>query len=776
MSGEGETPDKLQALRDGVAAAATPAERVEAIMELAEEIWLSDPISVRPLLEQVVAEADAAGRPKACGRAAYMLGELLRRAGDLDEAARYAGMVFKVADATGDPRIRACGLNLTGSMHEQRGEHQSALECFEEYLEISRQTGMRQGERSALNQLACVHALQGALGKALECYRHCLEANIKAGDAHGRATALYNLGWTLAAMGGWAEATESFYRSIAICEERGFSDPLTAARMALGELSLKRSEYHDAAFMFRTVVEAERENQRSGDVYREALTNLGWTHFRKGDLAQAEKVLNEAAQLCEAAEDRRVLGAVCCRRAEVALARGWLDAACDLVAEAEHHATDLNQPTQQGEALRVKALLSAARGQPDEALQFFSGSETTLEPLGDTYELALARLQHSRLLLDLGRSEEALPLLQSSARTFRRLSVVAEAEEANRLLYRLEAQTNCDSALLQELLSIRALDLAPERFIERALGILCESLRYEQGTALVCDRPVAVRGQPDLAELPSQRSSLSQTDVDLILPVSQDRCLLGSVWLRRAVPLATRVEPGLLELVSHMLAPSLAKLVELETIEARRPPKIPGLRYRGFVGRNREVLEVMALVPRVAAADVPVLVRGESGSGKELVARALHESGPRADKPFVTVNCAAWPESLLEAGFFGFTPPEGAATRNPIVVQKVPVPLGVAEGKGPMVSDVEFSADPNPATGRVTIRWQVPVESDVSLRVYNAAGQLVKVLADGRTKPGSYTSVWNGTDAKGRRLANGVYFYALDNGAKRISRKVILTE
>ncbi len=54
--------------------------------------------------------------------------------------------------------------------------------------------------------------------------------------------------------------------------------------------------------------------------------------------------------------------------------------------------------------------------------------------------------------------------------------------------------------------------------------------------------------------------------------------------------------------------------------------------------------------------------------------------------------------------------------------------------------------------------------------------RLVKVLANGRTKPGTYTSVWNGTDTKGRRLANGVYFYALDNGAKRISRKIVLTE
>jgi hypothetical protein len=85
-------------------------------------------------------------------------------------------------------------------------------------------------------------------------------------------------------------------------------------------------------------------------------------------------------------------------------------------------------------------------------------------------------------------------------------------------------------------------------------------------------------------------------------------------------------------------------------------------------------------------------------------------------------------------------------------------------------------AKPNPARSRATISWQVPVLSDVSLRVYNTAGQLVKVLVDGKTKPGAYTSVWNGTDTRGRRLASGVYFYALDSGSKRISRKLVLTD
>ena len=64
--------------------------------------------------------------------------------------------------------------------------------------------------------------------------------------------------------------------------------------------------------------------------------------------------------------------------------------------------------------------------------------------------------------------------------------------------------------------------------------------------------------------------------------------------------------------------------------------------------------EVRRQIVRLARSMAPVAIRGESGSGKELAARDIHAQSPRADKPFVAVNCGAIPESLMEAEFFGY--------------------------------------------------------------------------------------------------------------------------
>ena len=103
--------------------------------------------------------------------------------------------------------------------------------------------------------------------------------------------------------------------------------------------------------------------------------------------------------------------------------------------------------------------------------------------------------------------------------------------------------------------------------------------------------------------------------------------------------------------------------VELEV--ARRRLRESGV-LGSMVGTSKAMREIFALIEQIATSNVSVLITGESGTGKELVARTLHDLSPRKPRPFVAVNCAAIPETLIESEIFGhekgsFTGRSGAA-------------------------------------------------------------------------------------------------------------------
>jgi len=130
----------------------------------------------------------------------------------------------------------------------------------------------------------------------------------------------------------------------------------------------------------------------------------------------------------------------------------------------------------------------------------------------------------------------------------------------------------------------------------------------------------------------------------------------------RTREVAQAIEKGAFDWIARPADP--AKLVGLvAALLARRGMLVKpvsldgGLReepnFRRIVGSSQKIQNVFESIQIVTASDVPVLIQGETGTGKELVAKAIHYRGPRRKHPFFPVNCAAIPETLLESELFG---------------------------------------------------------------------------------------------------------------------------
>jgi len=145
-------------------------------------------------------------------------------------------------------------------------------------------------------------------------------------------------------------------------------------------------------------------------------------------------------------------------------------------------------------------------------------------------------------------------------------------------------------------------------------------------------------------------------EVDRRLPVIFITAGAGSETAIQAMQL------GAYDYVAKPLDVTQLRTLVNKALETRRMMSVPvalpissGDESSGdiFVGRSAEMLEVFKSVGRVARQNVTVLIRGESGSGKELVARALYQHSDRRESPIMAVNCAALPDTLLESELFG---------------------------------------------------------------------------------------------------------------------------
>ena len=112
---------------------------------------------------------------------------------------------------------------------------------------------------------------------------------------------------------------------------------------------------------------------------------------------------------------------------------------------------------------------------------------------------------------------------------------------------------------------------------------------------------------------------------------------------------------GAFDFISKPLDLAALRRMISSALKLGERPEGDGLTFRGprLLGQSEPMEQLREMIARVARSQAPVHISGESGTGKELVARLIHLSGPRADGPFIAVNCGAIPGELMESELFG---------------------------------------------------------------------------------------------------------------------------
>ncbi len=271
------------------------------------------------------------------------------------------------------------------------------------------------------------------------------------------------------------------------------------------------------------------------------------------------------------------------------------------------------------------------------------------------------------LYLDPAKVAAALPPAASLARDLNELLKISRAINAIRKPRALARQ------LLDSIFEIVPADRGVLlRFVDEAEELTEEAVKA---------RPPAMDSTIQVQRLPVQRAryerrSMLFTDGDppqslLVVPLITDGQVLGVIYLT-VDDQHGRFDDHQIDLVTaiaDLSANALEKAWRAEWLEqeTRRLGAELQSQHR-IIGESQKITEVHEKIARAASSDATVLILGESGTGKELVARAVHDRSRRAGQPFMAINCAAIPETLLENELFGHEP--GAFTGAAIQVKK----------------------------------------------------------------------------------------------------------
>ncbi len=645
------------------------------------------------------------------GHTEMCLGAIALRTGDWNAAREHiesAIATYRRADFQ-DGMARA--YNNLGLIYKNQCRFKDAARFLEQALRISERTGQYHDAATYVHNLGIVHEKLGDWDLAEEHYRRALQMHTEVGFAVGRTRSLLCLGGLKRKRREWAEAETLIREGLALATERGYPRETVTGHEALGDFYFDRGRVEEARAEYETSLELADQVAPDSDLTSEVLRRIGEVHLRSGDLPAAERAGERALAVARRMGDRieegcalRLLGLAAAESGDMAAARERIEQATDILSRVakRYELAKLNLAA--GVAWRKRARKGKSRAILDESVAFLRRAVAGFENFSLNGLTAQALLDLARSQLLVGLMDEAVIHLDHASSLTSAASDPVLAREIDEFRREIEhgliegtTDTSNEFAAFEEVRRILAAHDA-EGSLAEILGVVARRSGAARGfvvapgpsgaTEVVAASGFALRTSQDLwrelarrigpdrlgaSPIVSSRAGADERFRDLppavhlaprtslvILPLSLPSGQSGYLYLDRPDegplgPFKQR-EVNLMAVLSNHVAVAI-----LEHQRQRLAHENLALRGRllgsandhGIVTRSPELLEILSLLERVAPSDATILVEGETGSGKGLLARAVHSSSTRAPKPFIQVNCAALPEPLLESELFG---------------------------------------------------------------------------------------------------------------------------
>ncbi len=587
--------------------------------------------------------------------------------------------------------ISVCYNNLGGLM-DDKGDQNRSLYYLEEALKIQKLLSEPYNITNIYNNIGVTWMDHNHFDRAEEALMKSLETAINFGFFRNTVASLNNLGALYFKKGDWSKSIAYYEQGITKSEENNFAEGLLRSFNNLGEVYEKQGELnlaYDLYFKGLELLASVSDEYIKAELYG----NLGSVLTKLHKFKEAYSYLVESFDFFKSLNARDKIIEGCQKQAYYFILTRNYESAEYYITQAAKLATELNHMFELGRANYLRALLERKNLQQSQS--YLNDAIKLFIETSNNYELSLANYELAGVLFDLKEWEQALQILKTNKKIIQQYGSIKLLEQNDILMQKISREyaaqmkdvkfeenlLNQFYEITQNLNTISDLDILIENALSSLIeiseadgGILClhhnssvpESWEYKIYNSFSHDDKhyetfmnliLQVQTSNKLENYKQPHFAPEYNNL-LLIPLSIRKATLGVVLLycqsgshyfsERVINLLSALANQIIVIVDNIRSQNLEKSHAII-----REQLNSGNLYANIIGKSPGMLKIFEIIDKVKDTPTSVLLEGPSGTGKELIARALHYSSNRSNKAFVAQYCGALPETLLESELFG---------------------------------------------------------------------------------------------------------------------------